>query len=197
MTNQEIIDRAKYLLEAEIDGIADPNWSQTMFEIWGKDSLNDLILKLKKELLEKLAVNLLKISSTILKALIVGNPLDSDCIADGLVSVTRNGKPCHITTVKKYLNNLLYTPSEVRPVCYFDNGKLFIQPAGDIVSVVVRYIASPTFEMTTESSLPINWQQLIPLYIVAKALEKDKQERSANFMKQFDDGIQVINATLK
>ena len=189
MTNQEIINRAKDLIEAELDGIADPTWGSEMLVVWGKDAQDNLMLKTKKELMELLYKN----STTITMALTVGNNLDSDYI--DLITVTRNSKPCFITNIKKVLNNLLFTPSESRPIAYIDNKKLFVKPVGDTVPVVVRYIAKPTFVEADESSLPQGWQHLLSSYICAKALEKDKQnDRAAMYMKQFDDGIVIINA---
>lgn len=189
MTNQEIIEEAKYLLEAEIDGIPDPTWTINMFERWLKDAQKDLLLKVKDSLCEQLY----KTSTTITKALIVGNLLDSDFIR--LIIVLRNNKPAFITTLKKYQLNLLYAPSIEHPICYIEGKQLFILPADDTVPVIVKYIANPPINLATESNLPILWQHLLPSYICMKALERDKQgDRVLYYKQQFDDKIALINA---
>ncbi len=52
MTQQEIINAGKDLMEVEIGGVVDPTWTPEMFEQWAKDAQNDLVLKTKNELLD-------------------------------------------------------------------------------------------------------------------------------------------------
>ncbi|MEW6095771.1 MAG: hypothetical protein AB1567_04495 [bacterium] len=184
MTPQQMIDRAKTLIEAEIEGIIDPTWTAEMLEQWYQDAQDDIVLKVVNEKLYFLYTT----STTITTS---GEHVrDTDFVK--LILATRANKSCFPKTIEQSKNSLFNATTEF-PTVYLKEDKIIIEPL-DTADAQVIYIRKPKFELNTESEIPKDWQYLIPNYICAKALQKDKQETRANYYKTlFDEGITVIN----
>jgi len=183
MTHQEIINKAKTLLGAVVDGIEDPVWTSEAFAIWCQEGSDELVFKVRDDLLEFLYT----ISSTI-----VGpgeQILDNNFLK--LVKVTRANKKCTIKDIAT--TNSLFTPSVEFPTVYRKENKLIIEPT-ETATVEVIYIRKPTFVLDGNSELPLDWQNNIVNYICMKALETDKQyEQAGYYSKLFNSKIERIN----
>ncbi len=184
MTQQEIINRARDLLEAVIEGREDPTWTSEMFVNWCQDGNESLILRIKNDLLDFLYT----ISLTILtpgEQILDGNFLK-------LVKVTRAGKICTIKNIKT--TNNFFLPTAEFPTVYRIGNKIIIEPVTAPATVEVIYIRKPNFILNEESELPRNWQDGIINFICVKALEKDKKFDTARYYLDLFNGIiEVIN----
>ncbi len=183
MTHQEIIDKAKALLEAEIDGIEDPVWKSEEFSIWCQEGNNELVFNVRDELLEFLYTK----SSTIVEP--GEQTLDSDFLK--LIKVTRANKKCTIKDIAT--TNSLFTSSVEFPTVYRKGNKLIIEPT-ELAAVEVFYIRKPAFVLDENSELPLDWQDKVVHYICMKALEKDKRyEQAKYYFELFNLAIRIIN----
>lgn len=183
MTHQEIINKAKTLLGAVVDGIEDPVWTPEAFATWCQEGSDAIVFNVKNDLLKFLYT----VSSTI-----VGpgeQILDNDFLK--LVKVTRANKKCTVKDIAT--TNSLFTPSVEFPTVCRKGNKLIIEPT-EPAAVEVLYIRKPVFVLDENSELPLDWQNSVVDYICMKALETDKQyEQAKYYFGLFNSKIEKIN----